>query len=155
AVTSSISLLEVCVSYVVDEWKWTRRKATLIIAALIFLMGVPCSLSQGPWADIKLIKGKCILDSVDFVASNVLLPLGGILLCVFIAWVWGLRRVQKISKTDEGKTIITWELEYTDALKEVTNDGQVNFALAPIWVFLIKWLAPVAITIVFIQGIFS
>ena len=155
AVTSSISLLEVCVSYVVDEWKWTRKKATLIIAALIFLMGVPCSLSQGPWADIKLIKGKCILDSVDFIASNVLLPVGGILLSIFIAWVWGLRRVQKISKTDEGKTIITWELEYTDAIKEVTNDGQVNFALAPIWVFLIKWVAPVAITVVFIQGVFS
>ncbi|PKL44243.1 MAG: sodium-dependent transporter [Candidatus Riflebacteria bacterium HGW-Riflebacteria-1] len=154
AITSSISLLEVCVSYVVDEWNWTRKKATLIIAGLIFAAGVPCSLSQGPWSHIKLIKGKGILDSVDFVASNILLPLGGILLCVFIGWVWGLRRIQRISKTDEGKTIITWELEYTDALKEVTNDGKINFALAPIWVFLIKWLAPVAIGIVFIQGIF-
>lgn len=155
AITSSISLLEVCVSYVVDEWNWTRKKATLIIAGLIFAAGIPCSLSQGPWSHIKLIKGKGILDSVDFVASNVLLPLGGILLCVFIGWVWGLRRIQHIRKTEEGETIITWELEYTDALKEATNDGKVNFPMATIWVFLIKWLAPVAITIVFFQGVFS
>lgn len=155
AVTSSISLLEVCVSYVVDEWNWTRKKATLIIAGLIFAAGIPCSLSQGPWSHITLIKGKGILDSVDFVASNVLLPLGGIFLCVFIGWIWGLGFIQRIKKTDEGYTVITWNMEYTDAIKEVTNDGQVSFPLAPIWAFLIKWLAPVAITIVFLQGLFS
>ena len=155
AVTSSISLLEVCVSYVVDEWKWTRKKSTLIISAVIFLLGIPCSLSQGPWAHITLIKGKNILDSVDFVATNVLLPLGGILLSIFVGWVWGLGKTQRIHKTDDGKTVITWELEYTDAIKEVTNDGRINFPLAPIWVFLIKWVAPIAISIVFFQGVFA
>ncbi|HQB81853.1 MAG TPA: hypothetical protein PLR50_00035, partial [Candidatus Rifleibacterium sp.] len=155
AVTSSISLLEVCVSYAVDEWKWTRKKATYLISALIFLLGIPCSLSQGPWSHITLIKGKNILDSVDFLATNVLLPLGGIFLSVFVGWIWGLYREQRIYKTDDGKTIITWELAYTDAIKEVTNDGKINFALAPVWVFLIKWIAPIAIGIVFIQGVFA
>ncbi len=155
AVTSSISLLEVCVSYAVDEWKWTRKKATYLISGLIFLLGVPCSLSQGPWSHITLIKGKNILDSVDFLATNVLLPLGGIFLSIFVGWVWGLYREQRIHKTDDGKTVITWELAYTDAIKEVTNDGKINFALAPIWVFLIKWIAPIAIGIVFIQGVFA
>ncbi len=155
AVTSSISLLEVCVSYVVDEWKWTRRKATLIISGMIFALGVPCSLSQGPWSHITLIKGKNILDSVDFLATNVLLPLGGIFLSIFIGWIWGLRKEQRIHKTDDGKTVISWELAYTDAIKEVTNDGKVNFALAPLWAFLVKWLAPIAIGIVFLQGIFA
>lgn len=155
AVTSSISLLEVCVSYVVDEWNWTRKKATLILSAVIFALGIPCSLSQGPWSAIKLIKGKNILDSIDFLATNVLLPLGGILLCIFVGWVWGLYKEQRIVKTEDGKTIITWELAYTDAIKEITNDGKINFPLAPIWVFLVKWLAPVAIGIVFVQGIFD
>lgn len=155
AVTSSISLLEVCVSYVVDEWNWTRKKATYIISGMIFALGIPCSLSQGPWSAIKLIKGKNILDSVDFLATNVLLPLGGILLSIFVGWVWGLYKEQRIVKTDDGKTVITWELAYTDAIKEVTNDGKINFALAPLWVFLIKWLAPIAIGIVFFQGIFA
>jgi NSS family neurotransmitter:Na+ symporter len=155
AVTSSISLLEVCVSYAVDEWKWTRKKATYLISALIFLLGIPCSLSQGPWSHITLIKGKNILDSVDFLATNVLLPLGGIFLSVFVGWIWGLYREQRIHKTPDGKTVITWELAYTDAIKEVTNDGKINFALAPVWVFLIKWIAPIAIGIVFIQGVFA
>ncbi len=155
AVTSSISLLEVVVTYVVDEWKWTRRKATLVIAALTFMLGIPCSLSQGPWAHITLIKGKSILDTVDFIATNILLPLGGIMLSIFIGWIWGVGKTQRIHKTDDGKTVITWELEYTDAIKEVTNDGKINFPLANLWVFLIKWVAPVAISIVFLQGIFA
>jgi len=133
AVTSSISLLEVCVSYVVDEWKWTRRKATLILSAIIFLLGVPCSLSQGPWSHITLIKGKNILDSVDFVATNVLLPLGGIFLSIFVGWIWGIPQ----------------------ALQEITNYGRRKFALAPIWAFLIKWIAPIAIGFVFLQGVFT
>lgn len=133
AVTSSISLLEVCVSYVVDEWKWTRRKATLILSAVIFLLGVPCSLSQGPWSHITLIKGKCILDSVDFVATNVLLPLGGIFLSIFVGWVWGIPQ----------------------ALQEITNYGRRSFALAPVWAFLIKWIAPIAIGFVFFQGVIN
>lgn len=133
AVTSSISLLEVCVSYVVDEWKWTRRKATLILSAIIFLLGVPCSLSQGPWSHITLIKGKCILDSVDFVATNVLLPLGGIFLSIFVGWIWGIPQ----------------------ALQEITNYGRRKFALAPVWAFLIKWVAPIAIGFVFFQGVIN
>ncbi len=155
AVTSSISLLEVCVSYVVDEWNWTRKKATLILSAMIFALGIPCSLSNGPWSHITLIKGKNIFDSVDFMATNVLLPLGGILLSIFVGWVWGLRREQRIHRTDDGKTVITWDMEYTDAIKEVTNDGKVLFTLAPIWAFLIKWIAPIAISIVFLQGVFD
>ncbi len=133
AVTSSISLLEVCVSYVVDEWKWTRRKATLILAAIIFILGVPCSLSQGPWSHITLIKGKNILDSIDFIATNVLLPLGGVFLSIFVGWIWGIPQ----------------------ALQEITNNGRRSFALAPVWAFLIKWIAPIAIGFVFFQGVIN
>ena len=131
ALTSAISLLEVCVSYVVDEMKWERKKATILLAAAIFLLGIPSSMGLGPWSHIKLIKGKDIFDSVDFVASNVLLPLGGLLLCIFIGWVWG---------TD-------------NAIKEATNNGKVKFALGTVWAFLVKWIAPIAIGWVFIRGL--
>ncbi len=130
ALTSSISLLEVCVSYTVDEWKWNRKTASIGLGLIIFIMGIPSSLGLGTWSHIKLIKGLDIFDSVDFVASNVLLPLGGMLLCIFIGWVWGL----------------------DNAYKEVTNDGKLKFPLMRVWGFLIKYVAPVAIFIVFIQG---
>lgn len=131
ALTSSISLLEVTVSYVVDEWKWSRKMASIILGGIIFLMGIPSSLGMGVWSNITIIMGKDIFDSVDFLASNVFLPLGGMMLCIFIGWFWGIDK----------------------ALAEITNNGKLNFALAGAWSFLIKFVAPVAILIVFIQGL--
>lgn len=131
ALTSSISLLEAAVSYVVDNWNWSRKKSTLILSLVVFLIGVPSSLAQGPWSHIKLFRGKDIFDTVDFFASNILLPLGGLFLCIFIGWIWGI----------------------DNALKEATNNGKISFKLAAFWSFLIKYVAPVAILIVFIQGL--
>ncbi|WZL72450.1 sodium-dependent transporter [Clostridiaceae bacterium 35-E11] len=131
ALTSSISLLEVCVSYVVDEWKWNRKTATGILALVIFLVGIPASLSNGPWADITLIKGKGFFDTYDFIASNIFLPIGGLMSSIVIGWLWGLDK----------------------ALKEATNDGKIQFVMAPVWSFLIKYVAPVAILIVFIRSV--
>ncbi|MBM7615076.1 sodium-dependent transporter [Alkaliphilus hydrothermalis] len=132
ALTSSISLLEVVVSYVVDEMNWERKKASLIFGILIFLMGIPSSLGLGVWSNIKLIGGKDILDSMSFLAENVMMPLGGLLLCIFIGWVWGL----------------------DNAYKEVTNDGKVKFGLMHVWGFVIKYVAPIAIAVIFVQGVF-
>jgi len=131
ALSSSISLLEVCVSYVVDEWKMKRRTAVLVLGFAIFLIGSAASLSFGPWSDFRPIGGKNIFDILDFYSANYLLPLGGLLLCIFVGWVWG---------TD-------------NAVKEATNNGKVEFTLAPLWIFLIKYVGPVAIAIVFIRSL--
>ena len=131
ALTSSISLLEVVVSYVVDEWKWNRKMASIVLGGIIFLMGVPSSLGMGVWSNIRIVMGRDIFDSVDFIASNVFLPLGGLMLCIFIGWFWGIDK----------------------ALAEITNNGKLNFALAGAWSFLIKFVAPIAILVVFIQGL--
>lgn len=130
AITSSISLLEVTVSYMVDEFKWDRKKATFIMAGIMFLVGSAASLGLGVWSDIKLIGGRDIFDSLDFVASNILLPLGGMLMCIFIGWVWGIE----------------------NAIKEASNQGKLAFKLAPIWGFLVKWVAPIAIGFVFLNS---
>ncbi|MBN4050654.1 MAG: sodium-dependent transporter [Alkaliphilus sp.] len=133
ALTSAISLLEVVVAYVIDEWKWTRKKATLVIAGVIFLVGVPASLSIGPWSGFHILPNMGIFDTLDFISGKVLLPLGGMLLAIFLGWVWGME----------------------NAIKEATNDGKLNFALAGVWTILIKYIAPVAIAVVFVQGIIS
>lgn len=129
ALTSSISLLEVVVSYTVDEWKWSRKLSTIVLAGAIFLLGIPSSLGQGVWSHIRLF-GRDILDNVDFLASNILLPFGGMMMCIFIGWVWGVDK----------------------ALDEVTNGGKVSFPLKTFWVVMIKYVAPLAIFIVFVQA---
>lgn len=129
ALTSSISLLEVVVSYVVDEWKWSRKVATVVLATIIFALGVPSSLGQGIWSDVRFF-GRDILDNVDFLASNILLPLGGLMMCIFIGWVWGI----------------------DNAVKEITNNGKVSFPLASLWIVMIKFIAPLAILVVFVQA---
>lgn len=131
ALSSSISLLEVVVSYTVDELKMNRKVSTIVTAFVIFLLGVPASLSLGPWSHITLIKGKGIFDTLDFIASNICLPLGGLLLCIFVGWIWG---------TD-------------NAIKEITNNGKIEFKLAGFWSFLVKYVGPIAILIVFIRSL--
>lgn len=85
ALTSAISLLEVVVSYFVDERKWSRVKATLSIGFLIYLTGLLSAI-----ASITIpFRGKeqGFLDIFDFITTNYMLPIGGLLTCLFIAWV--------------------------------------------------------------------
>ncbi|HZK38229.1 MAG TPA: sodium-dependent transporter [Clostridia bacterium] len=130
ALTSSISLLEVTVSYLVDQFNWNRKKATFAMAFVIFLIGAAASLGLGIWDHITVLPGKDIFDSLDFTASNVLLPLGGMLMSIFIGWFWGL----------------------DNAIREATNEGTIPFKLAPVWGFLIKYVAPIAIALVFLES---
>ncbi len=132
AITSSISLLEVVVSFVVDEWKWSRAKATTIVAAAIFALGVPASLSMGIW-DTIIFKDLVFFDALGFLSDQILLPLGGLMLCIFIGWVWGV----------------------DNAVKEATNGGKVKFTIAPVWGFVVKYVAPIAIAYIFISGLLA
>ena len=88
ALTSAISLLQVVVSYFVDERKWNRHKAVTLMGIFIFLLGVPSALSYNLLSDFKIF-GLNFFSLVDFVASNILLPLGGMLIAIFVGWVWG------------------------------------------------------------------
>jgi NSS family neurotransmitter:Na+ symporter len=129
ALTSSISILEVVVAYAVDERGWSRKFSTVTLAAVIFVMGIPSSLGQGLWSHVRFF-GRDILDNVDFLASNVFLPLGGLLMCLFIGWVWGVDK----------------------AINEVTNHGKLSFPLKGFWTVMIKYVAPVGILFVFAQA---
>ena len=90
ALTSAVSLLEVAVAFVMHRFGWSRRPASLGLGGLIFLLGVPASLGFGPWVGLTL-GGRGILDAMDFVAANILLPLNGLLIAVFLGWVWHRR----------------------------------------------------------------
>ena len=130
ALTSTISLLEVVVAYFVDEKKADRKKAALVIGILVFLLGVPASLSQGLLSEMTIF-GKNFFDFLDYITSNIMLPIGGFLITIFAGWVWGI----------------------DNALKQITNEGTLPFALAGIWSFIIRYIAPIAIVIVFLRSL--
>jgi NSS family neurotransmitter:Na+ symporter len=130
ALTSSISLLEVVVAYYCDERKWSRKKATLIMGFLIFLLGVPSALSNNLLKDFHFIGDRNFLDSIDLLATNYILPLGGLLTAIFTGWVLTTR-------------LARGEIE----------KGAVRFHLYPVWHFLIKYVSPILVSLVFINKI--
>ena len=85
ALTSAISLLEHIVAYVQMRFQWTRRRAGLVVTASIMLMGIPVSLSFGPMSDVTL-GGKTVFDVLDYLTSNILMPLFGIAMCLIFGW---------------------------------------------------------------------
>ncbi len=131
ALTSAISMLEVGVAYLVDEKGMERRKATLLLALGTWLLGVLCSLSFGPLAHVKLL-GLNIFDFLDSLCSNWLLPLGGLLFTLFVGW---------------------W-MSKADVRDELTNGGSRNVRLFGLVYFLMRYLAPVGILVVFLTNLF-
>lgn len=125
AITSGISLLEVVVAYFIDQRKWERKKAVFITSAVIFAFGVPSGLSFGVLSDAKLF-GMTFFDHVDNIASNYLLPAGGMLTAIFVGWVWG-----------------------TKSAEEEIEKHETKFRWGHIWGFLIRYISPVAVLLVF------
>ncbi len=126
ALTSSISLLEVVCAYFIDKG-WPRAKAAWVLGIVIFAIGVPSAISLT--GGLK-VAGKDFLDAMDFISSNVLLPLGGVFISLFVGWFWT-----------------------ADARKEVSNNGEYSFGLMEPWMWVCKILAPVAILYIFITGL--
>lgn len=132
AITSAISLLEVIVAYFTEELKLTRKAAVLIAFTIIGIFGTLSSLSNGVLADVKIF-GKTFFDLFDYTSSNILLPVGGLLVVMFVGW-----RMKK-----------------ADVLDELTNGGSIaikGFVLKWI-IFTIKFLAPIAIALVLLSSI--
>ena len=134
ALTSSISLLEVVVSFFVDELKWKRHTAAIVISVFIFALGVPSALSFNLLNDIKIF-GFDFFELADFIASNILLPLGGLFIAVFVAWIWGYDKV-------------------IPNLRKGAENFFDNFPLlSSLWKIFLKYLSPVLIFLVFLYSI--
>jgi NSS family neurotransmitter:Na+ symporter len=130
ALTSAISILEVVVAYFVENLKMARHKAAIVATIAITMLGIPCSLSMGPMAGVKFF-GKTVFDLLDFASANILLPLGGLLISAFVGWYLG----------------------YEKASAEVSNEGKLTVGYMPVYLFLAKFIAPIAIALVFLNGL--
>ncbi|MGV7221490.1 MAG: sodium-dependent transporter [Nitrospinales bacterium] len=126
ALTSGISLLEVVVAFFIDQLGWSRIKAAWIMGGVIFILGVPSGLSFGIWSDVK-IAGMGVFDFVDTIASNYLLPIGGMLTAIFVGWVWGIN----------------------SAKVEIEKTGN-KFSQAKAWGFVLRYIAPIGVAVIFI-----
>jgi NSS family neurotransmitter:Na+ symporter len=130
ALTSSISILEVVVAYFLEEFKMKRNNATILAAVLISILGVMCSLSMGVWSKLRLFDLN-IFDLLDWISANMLLPLGGVFICLFVGWFLG------------GK----------NAYHELHKGGSIGKGLFNVFLFLVRFVAPFAIAVVFLNGL--
>ena len=131
ALTSAISLMEVGVAYLSEERGLSRRKATLAVTLFAWAVGVLCSLSFGPLSEVKLL-GNSIFDFLDKFCSNWLMPLGGLLFTLFAGW----------------------KMPKEDVRDEFTNHGTRNVRIFPLVHFLIRYVAPLGILVVFLTNLF-
>ena len=134
ALTSAMSLHEVATAYITEEFKLSRRKGTLIITGTVLLLGLCCSLSFGPLSGVQLM-GRNIFSLFDDFSGMVLLPLGGMLISIFAGW-----------KLDRQL--------YRD---EISNGGDLRTPYFKALIFSLRYIAPLAIGLVFLdqQGVFA
>ena len=131
ALTSAISLHESVTAYVLEAFNVSRRKAAIAVSLACITLGTACSLSFGVWNDVRLF-GLTIFELFDFTASKIILPIGGIIICLFTGWYLDKKLVKD----------------------ELTNGGTSRFRLFRIYYFIIRYVAPLAIAAVFLDELF-
>lgn len=128
ALTSLISLHEVCTAFVQEETKMTRRKSATIVTIVCSVIAALCSLSLGK-CDWLSIGGMSMFDLFDFVSGQIMLPLGGFLTCLFLGWYVP----SKILKD------------------QYTNWGTMNGKFFPLYLYAVKFVCPICILMVFLN----
>lgn len=132
ALTSSVSLLEVVVAYLIDERKMDRKPAVYTAAGIMVITCTMASLSLGAVPGLSLF-GVPAFDIFDILTDKIFMAIGGMLLAIFAGW----------------------RLKKEDLKDELTNGGTVAFGLFETWYALIKYVIPIAIFIVAVFGIIS
>ena len=134
ALTSSVSILEVGVAYLVEEKHLSRKFAALIIFLGTWLVGILCSLSFGPLSDMRIF-GDILFDFLDRFTSNILMTLGALLFVIFVGW----------------------KMNRDDVRNEFTNGGTLKGSgklFGPMYL-VIRYLAPIAILVIMFSNIFA
>ena len=129
ALSSSISLLEPGVAYLSEEGFLSRKYSAFAISFFAWSLGIGTALSFNLLSDFNLTPGRNFLDSMDFIANQILLPLGGMLIAIFVGWFMK-------------KELIRTEI------------GYVNQIIYKLWRIFIKFVAPISVASIFISQIF-
>lgn len=128
SITSSISLMEVPVAYLMRARNMTRKAASALIGVITLFLGVAVSLGMGRWSHITPIGDRNILDSMDFLTSNIFLPIGGMGMALFIGW----------------------QFTKKDAL---TATDFTNSRIGEVWYVIVRFIAPILIVFIFLNAL--
>lgn len=126
--TSSFSLYEIIVAALTANGRRSRRAVTWMIGLVVFIAAIPSALSSSTLAEFTVF-GKSVFDATDFLVSNMLLPAGSLLIAVFISW----------------------RMDQVLVRNEFLLAGSRGESFYPLWRFLMKWIVPLTIIIVFLN----
>ena len=129
ALSSALGYLEPVVMTCTELFNMDRKKAVWLSLIVIFIVGFPTILAQGPWSHI-LIGGRNFFDFADYLSGNIMMPLGALLTAFYTLFVWKFDKFQK-----------------------ETNVGATQLKVFDWWAPLVKYLIPVALVIIFITGL--
>jgi NSS family neurotransmitter:Na+ symporter len=125
--SSAISLIEPAVAWLVENRGWSRIRASVLCGVATWFVGLGTALSFNKWADVKLW-GKTFFDLLDYLTANIMLPLGGLFIALFAAWI--MKRNSSVDELAMGEGTA-----YT------------------LWRFLVRYVTPVGVVIVFLKAI--
>lgn len=131
ALTSSISMHEICTAFISEHFSQSRRKAATIVTIISLVLGSACSLSFGPWQNVTVL-GHSFFDLFDFTVTKFLMPLGGLMMTLFVGWYLDRKLVEQ----------------------QLTNGGSVSVRFLCLLMVLIRWVAPAGILIIFLNELF-
>lgn len=129
--TSAISLIEPAVAWLIEKFSFSRLMSCLICGAITWAIGLGTVFSFNTWSKIEIfngtfLEGKSFFDLLDYLTSNVMLPLGGILICLFAAWL-----MKESSRRDELK---------------IKHEGAYQ-----LWRFLARFITPIGVVLIFMH----
>lgn len=110
ALTSAISILEVVTAYFIDQKGWTRIRSTILFGGIITVVGIFCSLSLGGKLNITWFLDMSFFDFMDYLSSKYMLPIGGMLMAIFIIKRWSVNEFVKELHTGMNSTKISSQL---------------------------------------------
>ena len=127
---STISMHEAVTSYFVEKRNMSRKKAAWLVTFGAMALATTASLSLGMWSDVTIL-GMNIFDTLDTFTGKFMLPILGIMTAIFVGWIW----------------------KKEDMKAELTAEGGIDKATYPFVRFLLKWVCPVLVSIVFVFGV--
>lgn len=109
-----IAVFENLMSFCMDTLGWSRKKAAIINFVIVLVASLPCVLGYNLWKDFHPIGGRDILDSEDFLVSNLLLPIGSLVYLLFCVtkWGWGFDKYSQEANTGKGMKVAKWMKPY-------------------------------------------
>lgn len=131
AITSSISIMEAIVSSLMDKFHLKRIPCCLIVIGICLILGIPSSLGNGLWANIKIL-GMDFLTFFDYISNSILMPIVAFCTCILVGWV-----IKPKALTDE-----------------ITKNGE-KFGRKKLFNVMIKYIAPICLLFIFVTGILS